>query len=77
MQYFLNRAFDRYVLDNADLDAELKQAETFATAYQGCIATIPPNTATTPQEQHTYFKQFTDCAIKVDPSLKSVFEQIQ
>jgi len=77
LQYFLNRAFDRYVLDNADLDAELKQAETFAIAYQGCIANIPPNTAVTPQEQRTYFKQYTDCAIKVDPSLKPVFEQFQ
>ncbi|MCC7447694.1 MAG: extracellular solute-binding protein [Anaerolineae bacterium] len=77
LQYFLNRAFDRYVLDNADLDAELKQAETFATAYQGCIASIPPNTATTLQEQRAYFKQYTDCAIKVDPSLKSMFEQLQ
>jgi ABC-type glycerol-3-phosphate transport system substrate-binding protein len=75
--YFLNRAFDRYVLDNADLQAELKEAELFAKGYQECTANIAPMTGTTTEELGAYYKQFSDCAIKIDPGLKSVFGQGQ
>jgi ABC-type glycerol-3-phosphate transport system substrate-binding protein len=76
LQIWLYRVFDKYVLDNGDLDAELAQAQIYATDYQGCIANIPPfdpYKSTTQKEQLAYFKQFTDCAVKADPSLKTLF----
>jgi ABC-type glycerol-3-phosphate transport system substrate-binding protein len=76
LQIWLYRVFDKYVLDNGDLDAELEQAQIHATDYQGCIANIPPfdpYKSTTQKEQLAYFKQFTDCAVKADPSLSSLF----
>ena len=73
LSFFLNRVFDRYVLENADLDSELKQAETYAKGYQECIAKIPPEVPTATKEMTAYYQQFTDCAIKLDPSLKSLF----
>jgi hypothetical protein len=75
--YFLNRAFDRYVVDNADLQAELKQAELFAKGYQECTANIAPLTGGTDQEMTAYYMQFINCAIKIDPALKSVFSLSQ
>jgi hypothetical protein len=75
LRYWLYRAFDRYVLQDGDLEAELKEAESFAKAYIGCIARIPPNSAATEQELIAYYRQFTDCAVKIDPSLKSFLGQ--
>lgn len=75
LRYWLYRAFDRYVLQDGDLEAELKEAEGFAKAYIGCIARIPPGSAATEQELNAYYRQFTDCAVKVDSSLKSFFGQ--
>jgi ABC-type glycerol-3-phosphate transport system substrate-binding protein len=71
-QYVLFRAFDRYVLDGKDLETELKDAETFGKSYIECASAIPAFTGSTQQEQIDYYKQFTDCAIKIDPSLKPV-----
>ena len=70
-QYLLYRAFDHYVLKDADLDKELADAQTYAVAYQGCVVSIPSiNSSDNPA---AYYKQFTDCAVKIDPSLKSLF----
>jgi ABC-type glycerol-3-phosphate transport system substrate-binding protein len=76
LQLWLYRAFDSYVLEDGDLDAELAEAETFSKAYQGCVANIPPYTLgadATQQDLITYFRQYTDCAASVDPSLESLF----
>ena len=70
-QYFLYRAFDNYVLKNADLDAELAKAQTYAIAYQGCIASIPPINSS--DGRAVYNTQITACAVKIDPSLKALF----
>lgn len=75
LQHLLNRVFDRYVLENADLEAELKQAQGVASEYQTCTANFPTTIPTSPLEQVLYIKQFSDCALKVDPSLKSLFGQ--
>lgn len=40
--YWLNRAFDRYVLEDADLDTELAEAQTFTTEYRTCAETLEP-----------------------------------
>ncbi len=42
IQYWLNRAFDNYVSNNADLAAELSDAQTYASAFQQCVAALPP-----------------------------------
>lgn len=69
---WLNRAFDRYVLEDADLEAELAAAQSSAVAYQECVAPIPPfdiSQYPTPSDQQRYFEQFTDCLLLVDPEL--------
>lgn len=69
---WLNLAFDRYVLEDADLEAELSAAQASAIAYQECIAPMPPfDIAQYPTEsdQQRYFEQFADCLILVDPDL--------
>ncbi|MBZ0301512.1 MAG: extracellular solute-binding protein, partial [Anaerolineae bacterium] len=68
MQFWLRRAFDRYVLEDADLDAELAEAEQFTRDYAQCAAEIPPTNPTTPEDQLAYFQQFGACAHQVDPT---------
>ena len=75
---WLNRAMDAYVLEDADLEGELSDAQLFATAYMGCIDGIEridlgTVSAMPLQEQLTYIRQFSDCAVSVDPSLESMF----
>lgn len=76
MQIWLYRAFDNYVLEDGDLQAKLEEAQIFSEAYQGCIANIPPYNLppnASQSEQINYFRQFTDCAVDIDPSLNSLF----
>ena len=68
---WLNRAFDRYVLEDADLQIELEDAQTFASAYQGCAAVIPPSTSE--DNIINYLRQYLDCAVQIDPSLAPLF----
>jgi ABC-type glycerol-3-phosphate transport system substrate-binding protein len=71
LQTWLNRAFDRYVLEDADLQLELEQAQANAQAYQECAAAIPPYDESSGQAMPDYFNQFMDCATSVDPTLFS------
>lgn len=71
LQTWLNRAFDRYVLEDADLQTELEQAQSNAQAYQECAATIPPYDAESGQALPDYFNQFADCATSVDSTVFS------
>ncbi len=69
---WLNQAFDRYVLENGDLEAELAAAQTFIEGYRTCasaIAVANPDLFTTEEETTAYYRQFADCAIQVDPSM--------
>lgn len=68
-QYWLRRAFDRYVLEDADLESELTQAEQFTRDYEQCAAGIPAADPTTQEERFAYFQQFSDCARSVDPTV--------
>ena len=75
---WLNRAFDAYVLEDADLQTELDEAQMTATTYLECVSGIEERplgelTAMTQDEQIAYARQFTDCAVSVDPSLESIF----
>ncbi|MBZ0290012.1 MAG: hypothetical protein K8I30_20475, partial [Anaerolineae bacterium] len=71
IQTWLNRAFDRYVLEDADLQSELEQAQVYAREYQTCAAGIPPYDAESGQTSIEYFGQFTECATQVDPTIMS------
>lgn len=71
---WLNRAFDRYVLEDADLEVELEEAQLFAASYQGCAANIPP--ATQGDNILSYFQQYINCAVQIDPSLSDQFPQL-
>jgi ABC-type glycerol-3-phosphate transport system substrate-binding protein len=70
---WLNRAFDRYVKEDADLETELAEAQTYTTAFQECTASIP--SLTPDQDFEAYYRQFTDCALRVDPSTSELFPQ--
>jgi hypothetical protein len=73
---WLNQAFDRYVLGEGNLETDLAEAETLAKASRECASLIPeldPSQLTTPEESTAYYRQFTDCAVAVDPSMKETF----
>ncbi|MEP7289280.1 MAG: hypothetical protein ABI947_26305 [Chloroflexota bacterium] len=72
MQHWLYEAFDNYVLNNADLDSSLKDAEGYAKTYQGCVANIAPFDPST-QNQRDYNQQYLACATQADPRMKTVF----
>jgi ABC-type glycerol-3-phosphate transport system substrate-binding protein len=73
---WLNKAFDDYVLKDGDLDKDLADAQTYASAYRECASVIPkvdPTQLTTQEESLAYYKQFVECAVKIDPSMKEPF----
>ncbi|MEQ8676839.1 MAG: extracellular solute-binding protein [Aggregatilineales bacterium] len=60
---WLNRAFDNYVLQGADLQTELALAQMLTLDYQACYNAI--NT----QDTATFQQQVNDCVSNVDPTL--------
>lgn len=78
LSVWLNRALDAYVLEDADLEAELGEAELLATAYMECISTIERISQGQLRQmdqdaQIAYTEQFMDCAISIDPTMESMF----
>jgi hypothetical protein len=70
VQFWLNRALGHCVLEDADLETELTEAETNALAYLECTATLPtfdPAEYDTEAEQIEYAQQFGECAMAIDP----------
>lgn len=66
--YWLNRAMDRYVLEDADLEYELAEAEMLTLAYQDCAASIVvDDTGAGQGENFGLFQQIQQCATSVDP----------
>jgi ABC-type glycerol-3-phosphate transport system substrate-binding protein len=75
IEYWLFGAFDAYVLEDADLELVLAEAETKALAYLTCAADIPPIGYSLDTEMiQAQAEQYTDCILIADPSLA---EQIQ
>ena len=68
LEFWLYEAFDKYVLQNADLETALKEAETFAKAFQECLANTPPPDRAG-QEEADFFRD-QQCASKIDSRLK-------
>ncbi|MHB8627063.1 MAG: ABC transporter substrate-binding protein [Aggregatilineales bacterium] len=72
LEHWLYTAFDNYVLHNADLNTELKNAQDLAQGFQQCTASIPPYDPASAQTASQYKQQYLACAVKVDPSLKNL-----
>jgi len=72
VEFWMQRAFDHYVLQSADLNAELAQAQGYISAYQQCAANIAPFDAAT-QDRQAYLQQFADCAALVDSTVANLF----
>lgn len=73
-QYWLNKAFDAYVLDDADLESALADSQALAQAFQQCVANLPPFDPTATDAQ-TYNAQVATCARTVDPETSSFFPE--
>jgi len=72
---WLIQAFDAYVLEDADLQAELEEAQLLSDSYRGCAAAIPPYDPAIDQA-FGYIGEFFDCAIQVDPSMADVLPNL-
>jgi ABC-type glycerol-3-phosphate transport system substrate-binding protein len=72
LQFWMNRAFDNYVLNNGDLDQDLKDAQTYSTAFQECVANIPPFDPAT-QDRRQFFTAYGKCAQQADPTISGLF----
>jgi hypothetical protein len=76
-QRWVNRAFDRYVLEDADLDTELDQSAADIATFRQCLENVPDYTTlgadATSEEQMALFRQLADCAIAVDEMLAEMF----
>ena len=68
--YWLNRAFDRYVLEDADLDYELSEAQTLTLAYQECAKSVVVDTTSgdVQEQQRALAEQTLACVTSVDPT---------
>lgn len=70
---WLNRAFDRYVLEDANLENELSQTQTFITDFNTCAEDIPEPVI--PLDEmgivglQTYLLNFRTCASQIDPTI--------
>jgi multiple sugar transport system substrate-binding protein len=68
-QIWLNQAFDGYVIRDEDLALEMADAETKITAFNECVAALPPFDWNTPGA----FEGYTNCAVQIDPELSAMF----
>jgi ABC-type glycerol-3-phosphate transport system substrate-binding protein len=77
LEHWLFEAFDVYVLNGADLTSALKDAEGYAKTYQGCTATLPPESLLAANDQITdTTKAYVACAEKADSRLKPILDPI-
>jgi ABC-type glycerol-3-phosphate transport system substrate-binding protein len=75
IQLWLYKAFDAYVLEDADLDTALQQAQSFTESFVQCADDLPPDNGVgaTEQERITRYNAYVDCVVLVDPSLSETF----
>jgi hypothetical protein len=67
--YWLNRVFDSYINDGADLDTELADAELITRTYMDCTAQIVVETTSDDpfEQQRQMAEQVLACAAAADP----------
>jgi ABC-type glycerol-3-phosphate transport system substrate-binding protein len=67
---FLTRAFDAYVLQDADLEQALADAQAKADQFTACYAALPePGIDATSEEYQAYSDQIEQCIMLVDPDM--------
>lgn len=64
LHLWLNRAFDNYVLEDADLVAELEEAETRTLEFLACVDAQEPA-----EDGRAYGIQQYECMMSVDPNI--------
>lgn len=69
LENWLYEAFSTYVLDGADLEWALTDAQLKADAYMGCISNLPARAPT--QDYNTLYELYTQCASRVDPNISA------
>jgi ABC-type glycerol-3-phosphate transport system substrate-binding protein len=77
LQYWLYQAFDRYVLEDKDLETELATSEQMSKDFQACAGPIPLPDFGDQQATRDYIKAFGKCATDVDPTLAPFFALIR
>lgn len=77
IQYWLNRAFDNYVLRDGDLNADLADAQLYATSFQECVAQLPPEESSGAGGGRRFGipEGVRNCAAMVDPTVASFFPE--
>jgi len=71
-QIWIAQAFDAYVLENADLETVLTEAQSKIDAFNVCFAEVEPfefTLATTPEQFQNYQEDIQACAAAVDPTI--------
>ncbi len=66
--YWLQRAFDNTIVNDADLDTHLADAQQITTAYMECAANIVVDTSATTGDPGARFEEIAQCATSVDPT---------
>jgi len=72
LQFWMNRAFDNYVLNNGTLETDLADAQTYSKAFQECVAAIPAFDPAT-QDRRAFFQAYGKCAQQADPTISGLF----
>lgn len=73
LMIWVGRAFDRYVLEDADLETELNEAQLLSTTYLECTVNIPAFDPARFTSANEYVGEFAECSVAVDPSLRPLF----
>lgn len=76
-QLELFEALDNTILNNADLNAALKNAQSSAQGFQTCAASLPTLDVTSVDSQRTYINGFGQCGIKADSAMAPFFASIK
>ncbi len=76
--FWISRVFDDYVLSDEEIDLEfrLQEAEQFTAAFRECTAGIP-NFQLGVDDPITYYNQFRDCAVRIDPSAGDILPELE
>lgn len=67
LEYWLYEAFSAYVMDDADLEQVLAEAQIKAEAYIGCVGNLPERDPS--QDYNALYELYTECAVDIDPSI--------
>ncbi len=73
----LFKALDSVILNNTDLTATLKDAESSAKAFEACATSLPVFDVTNVDSQRAYLNGFAQCATKADPAMVPFFAAIK